>query len=45
MFNHVLNGITIDILLERFDPCYIPFLKSKYKLLKKNKLKKVVTHF
>jgi len=32
MFNHILNSIAIDILLERFEPSYILFLKSKYKL-------------
>lgn len=32
MFNHILNSIAIDILLDRFEPDYIPFLKEKYKL-------------
>ena len=32
MFNHILNSVAIDILLDRFEPNYIPFLKEKYNL-------------
>lgn len=32
MFNHILNSIAIDILLDRFEPSYIDFLKQKYEL-------------
>lgn len=32
MFNQILNSIAIDILLNRFEPSYIDFLRQKYNL-------------
>lgn len=32
LLNQILNSIAIDILLDRFDKEYIPFLMDKYKL-------------
>lgn len=32
MFNHILNSVAIDILLDRFEPDYIEFLKEKYNI-------------
>ncbi|MGY6647560.1 TetR/AcrR family transcriptional regulator [Wenyingzhuangia sp. IMCC45574] len=32
MLNHILNSVAIDILLNRFDPTYVDFLKVKYQL-------------
>lgn len=32
LFNQILNSVAIDILLDRFEPNYIDFLKDKYKL-------------